>query len=385
MLYNGTRGVRPEGGGKSTGISSLKRGDLVEKRRLSRGQFGLLQQELNYWASQEVLSGEQVSRITAGYEVKSTLNFIRVILLLGSLLMGLGILSFIASNWQEMSKLIKFTLIALSFLGFNLAGYRLQPAYPKVARSFIYIGVFIYGAGIFLIGQMFNFGGHFSSAFLFWAVGILPMGLLIKDKIIFVFAHALLLIYINGNFELDEYPYVGFLLAPVLYYANRYFNYAKLITFANNLVALNLLGFLLIHNHVDSLWVCLTFFAVGLLFFLLPVPFNRLVFKIQGLLLAGIFGLLLTIPDIWETAFKYDHSNIYFAVIYLILLLTLIRHGNLAALVFFCLTILRFYVDTFYDFMPKSLFFVLGGVMLLGFGYYFERKRKVQGGLGFEK
>jgi len=356
----------------------------VEKRRLSKGNFEFLEQELGYWADRQVLSTEQVGQITAGYEVKATLNFIRVILLLGSLLIGLGILSFIASNWQEMSKLLKFALILVSFLGFNLASYRLYPTYPKVARSFIYIGIFIYGAGIFLIGQMFNFGGHFSSAFMFWALGVLPMGVLLRDKIILLFAHALLVVYINGNFDLGEYPYVGFLLVPALYYANKYFDYSKLITFANNIVALNLLGFLFIHNHVDSTWVCLTFFAIGLLFYLLPIPFNRVVFKLQGLLLMGVFGLLLTIPEIWE-AVNFEHINIYFAVIYLVLLLTLIRHGNLIALVFFCLTILRFYVDTFYDFMPKSLFFVLGGVMLLGFGYYFEKKRKGQGGLGFEK
>lgn len=356
----------------------------MEKRQLSKGKLELLQQELAYWTDQQVLSPEQVATINGGYEVKSTFNFIRVILLLGSLLIGLGILSFIASNWQEMAKLTKFMLIVISFLGFNLAGYRLHPTYPKLARSLVYIGVFIYGAGIFLIGQMFNFGGHFSSAFLFWAIGILPMGVLLKDQIIFLFAHVLILVYINGNFELQQYPYTALLLTPALYYLNKYFDSAKLITFANNLVALNLLGFSLDFNNLEFTWVCLIFFALGLFFFLLPIPFNRLVFKIQGLLLVGVFGLILTIPEVWK-AVDIEHINIYFAVAYLILLLTLIRSGNLVALLFFNLTIFRFYVDTFYDFMPKSLFFVLGGTMLLGFGYYFEKKRKVQGGLGLEK
>jgi hypothetical protein len=30
--------------------------------------------------------------------------------------------------------------------------------------------------------------------------------------------------------------------------------------------------------------------------------------------------------------------------------------------------------------MPKSLFFIIGGFILLGFGYYFEKLRKNYGG-----
>ncbi len=346
----------------------------MEKRQLSKGKLESLQQELAYWVNREVLSTEQVATINAAYEVKATFNFIKMILLLGSVLVGLGILSFIASNWQEMSRLSKFLLIIVSFIGFNLAGYRVQTIYPKVGRSLIYIGVFIYGSGIFLIGQMFNFGGHFSSAFMFWALGILPMAVLLRDKIMFIFTHGLFLVYINGSFDLHQYPLLALLIAPALYYFNNYFNSSKLITFFNNLVALNLLGYTLNYYNVSSTWLCLTFFVIGLIFFLSPIPFQSMVFKLQGLLLIGIFGLILTIPDVWK-AINIEHLNIYFALAYLVLLLSLIRNGNLVALLFFCLTIFRFYIDTFYDFMPKSLFFVLGGNMRLAFGYYYEKTR----------
>jgi uncharacterized membrane protein len=74
-------------------------------------------------------------------------------------------------------------------------------------------------------------------------------------------------------------------------------------------------------------------------------------------------------------------ASIVFSVLFVLLLLAYVRTGSLMALVFVCATILRFYFDTFFDFMPKSFFFIIGGLILLGFGFYFERLRNRKGGI----
>ncbi len=43
----------------------------------------------------------------------------------------------------------------------------------------------------------------------------------------------------------------------------------------------------------------------------------------------------------------------------------LVKREFIGAIAFIALIIMRFYFDTFYDFMPKSLFFVIGGAYLL--------------------
>jgi hypothetical protein len=40
---------------------------------------------------------------------------------------------------------------------------------------------------------------------------------------------------------------------------------------------------------------------------------------------------------------------------------------------------LRFYVDISYDFMPKSLVFIIGGIILIAMVYSFEKRRKKGG------
>lgn len=356
----------------------------MEKRSITKSQHEFLSNELDFFVEQDLLPPAQKDSLLGLYEIKGGLNFVRIILLLGALLVGLGILSFIASNWQVMTKVSRFGLILISFVGFQMAGYKLTNPYPKLARSLTYISVFIYGAGIFLIGQMFNFGGHFTQAFLLWAVGILPLAFFTKDTLLHVFIHGLLLVYINGYAGLNQYPLVALVLCPLLYYGTTTIGNAPLLTFMNNLIAFNLLGYTLHYYHMAPELITLCFFGLGLVLHLIPPKFNPVIFKLQGILMLGIAGLILTFRDVWSD-YAFANINIYFTLVFLALILALIRKGNLIALIFFCLTILRFYTDTFYDFMPKSLFFITGGVMLLGFGYYFEKQRQHQGGLGYEK
>ena len=93
-------------------------------------------------------------------------------------------------------------------------------------------------------------------------------------------------------------------------------------------------------------------------------------------------GVILTIPDIWDvlvTAQSASPVSILFALAFMALLFVLIRKGSIISLIFVCITIFRYYTDTF-AFLPKSLFFIVGGLLLLGFGYYFERMRKMPEG-----
>lgn len=363
-------------------------------KEISRVLFDFLKQELDFYRNSDIITQTQEENILRLYEVKKKTSFVSIILVIGSILIGLGILSFIASNWVEMGKSLKLIIILFSFIGVNFVSFKLTQNYPKTSKSLIYLGVLIFGSGIFLIGQMFNFGGHFTTAFLLWAVGILPMSVLFRDKAIFAFSNVLTLVYINGYFNLeDKIPIAIFLIIPALYYLNKYFDYSKLITFFANLIVINTILFFAVKSELESAYTCLLIFAVGVIMYFIPISLNKNIFEIQGTLLLGITGLLLTIPRVWYSLFRDFNEtgtmvvdggrlvSIVFAVIFVIFLISLTRRENIIALLFICMTILKFYFDTAYNFMPKSLFFIIGGISLLGFGYFIERTRKKWGGI----
>jgi uncharacterized membrane protein len=351
------------------------------KRQISKVNFSLISTELEHYESNGLITGKQKSSLLEIYEIKSGLNFIQVVVTIGAIMVGLGILSFIASNWDGISHLVKLLLIFGVFGGVNLAGYLLSETNPKTGRSFIYLGTLVYGAGIFLIGQMYNFGGDFPTAFLLWSLGILPLAFQLKDKYIMLFANLLFGVYLYGSFN-QGFPYAGWVGVPVVYLAFKYFEGSRLLLFFANLTALSFILQITLRYEVQGLYAALLFFALGLLMCGIKHTFEPNVFRVQGNILLGVTGVILTIPDLWAIVVSAQSTrlvSIVFAVAFVVLLFVLIRKGSLISLIFVCITIFRYYTDTF-AYLPKSLFFIVGGLLLLGFGFYFERMMKTSKG-----
>lgn len=352
------------------------------KRQLDKSEFALLSKEVNHYESSGLITSEQRESILNLYAIKGGLNFIRVVVTIGAILVGLGILSFIASNWDGMSKLVKLVIIFGVFGGVNFAAYKLSKDYPKTGLSLIYLGTLVYGAGIFLIGQMFNFGGDFNTAFLLWSIGIVPIALQQKDKYLMLFANILFGVYLNTSLN-QSFPYLAWLGVPALYLAYNYYEKSRLVLFFANLTALNFILYLTLNYEVKGLYIALIFFSIGLLMYAIKHNLKPEIFRFQGNILFGITGVVLTVPEVWKVITSVHSSQVsistVFAIAFIVLLFLLIRKGSLISLVFVCVTIFRYYTDTF-AFLPKSLFFIVGGLLLIGFGFYFEHMRKIQKG-----
>lgn len=347
------------------------------KRQISKANFNLVSTELEHYESNGLISGEQKDSLLEIYEIKGGLNFIRVVVTIGALLVGLGILSFIASNWDGITHWVKLLIIFGVFGGVNLAGYLLSDNNPKTGRSFIYLGTLVYGAGIFLIGQMYNFGGGFPTAFLLWSLGVLPIAFHLKDKYLMLFANLLFGVYLYGSFG-QGFPYAGWIGVPIVYLAYNYFEKSRLLLFFANLTALSFILQITLRYEIKGLFVALLFFVIGLAMYVVKHSLEFDIFRLQGNILLGLTGVILTIPDLWDIVVSAQSTrlvSILFALAFVALLFVLIRKGSLISLIFVCITIFRYYTDTF-AFLPKSLFFIVGGLLLLGFGFYFERMMK---------
>lgn len=353
------------------------------RQEISKSRMSFLKEQLEAWQQDDLIGEDTGNAILERYSVRS-LNFVKVVLAIGALLVGLGILSFIASNWDVMGKLLKFSVIVGLYAAVNGAGYVLMEKYPKTGRSLIYLGVLVYGAGIFLIGQIFNLGGNFSNAFLFWGIGILPLAWLYKDTVVYIFAQVVLLLFVLSSFNAGGWNGWILLVIPGLYALNTQMDDSRAGSFFNTLLLFAGVGYFLNKLDVTGLVAAGVFLVLGAVMYVVRMPTNQDIFKFEGALCFGIAGLFMTGKDIWSQYLLFGNGitpSIVFSVLFVLLLLAYVRVGSLIALVFVCATILRFYFDTFYDFMPKSFFFIVGGLILLGFGFYFERLRTQKGGI----
>lgn len=355
---------------------------MMEKKKVNPAQYQFIQKLLGDWVNEAAMTEEQSNQLLAGFEPVKNFSFIRVLSAIGGLLLGFGVLSFIASNWDLMSRPFKLTVILGFLLAFNGAGYLLRNTYPKTAAAFIYVGALIYGAGIFLIEQMFQFSTSLQSSFLLWAVGLVPLAIIKKDVVLTMSTLILFLIWLfNATFDANQFPWLG-CLAVLPFYLLYLQTKSKWVLFATNTFLLIWIFLGALDLEIDGLWVACFFFIIGLVL----LYRKEIVYAVHGNLLIGISGLALTIPQIWDLSNKgieYSFPAIFFAVNFGLYLLYRIRGGSLFAIALICALIVRYYVDLTYDFLPKSVFFIIGGIILLGFGYTFERSRK-KGGIQHE-
>ncbi|MEK7660048.1 MAG: DUF2157 domain-containing protein, partial [Patescibacteria group bacterium] len=102
---------------------------------------------------------------------------ISIIVTIGAILVGAGVFSFIASNWQDMGRLLKLMIILVSMLISYGAGWYLKEKMHlvKTGEALILLGAIIYGSGIFLVAQMFHVRANWPDGFILWMIGTIAM------------------------------------------------------------------------------------------------------------------------------------------------------------------------------------------------------------------
>ncbi len=102
----------------------MKGGVTLANKEITKKQFEFLEHEFNYLEKEGVISRQEKVRMLDSYDVKGNLSFITILLSIGALLLGLGVLTFVASNWIYLSKAVKFLLIIACLIGVNFAGVK---------------------------------------------------------------------------------------------------------------------------------------------------------------------------------------------------------------------------------------------------------------------
>lgn len=118
-----------------------------------------------------------------------------LLLLLGAVLVGVGILSFVASNWDVMSNTFRILIILVAMVGSYASGWGLmQRGHRATGHAFVLLGSCIYGAGIMLIGQMYHVHTNWTNAFNLWVIGVLAMAMYFRSLSHVVLSCALLFV-----------------------------------------------------------------------------------------------------------------------------------------------------------------------------------------------
>ncbi len=131
--------------------------------------------------------------------------------ILGAVLFGFAVMSFVAANWEGMSKLARMVLLFVTMWAcYGGAAYLFQRSLARFANAAVLGGIAIYGASIMLIAQMYHMEGNPPDAVLLWALGALLTAFLVRSPPALAATFVLLVVWNTYERSLSETLHLAF-------------------------------------------------------------------------------------------------------------------------------------------------------------------------------
>ncbi len=162
-----------------------------------------LREEVRLWQADGIITPEQAEAIRERYGIDDSPaassaignRVVSVIAIMGAVLIGLGIIAFIAANWSEIPKLAKLGLMvigtpAIYVIGW-LVGYRFE--YPRIGIAIILLGAIAFGASIHLVAQTYHVPVNHPNLVPLWFLGVAPLAYITRSRAVLGLSIILLL------------------------------------------------------------------------------------------------------------------------------------------------------------------------------------------------
>ena len=146
--------------------------------------------KLDTWTAAGLLDAATAERIRAweqqtnrggGERPEARRWQVRLALIFGAVLLGAGILLFVAAHWDNVGPLARLALVIGTLAGLHTAAILVRERFAALATALHAIGTVALGGAIALSGQIFNIESHWPNAILLWALGAAAGWYLLRD------------------------------------------------------------------------------------------------------------------------------------------------------------------------------------------------------------
>jgi uncharacterized membrane protein len=145
---------------------------------------------------------------------KSPLGAATILAILGAILFGLAIMSFVAANWNGMSKLARLLLLCGTLWGcYGAAAILFYRQLSLFGHAAVLAGIATFGASIMLIAQMYHMDGNPPDAVMLWMLGALLAAVLLRSNAALAATFVLMVTWTFWQRSLNEDAHWTFLVA----------------------------------------------------------------------------------------------------------------------------------------------------------------------------
>ena len=121
---------------------------------------------------------------------------VSIIGVMGALLVGLGIIIYVAANWDVIPVWARVTMLVALTAAINGTGWLLLARldYSRIGVAMLVVGALAYGAAIHLIAQIYHVPVNHPNLTTAWFLGVLPMAYIARSRLMVGLSLALLVL-----------------------------------------------------------------------------------------------------------------------------------------------------------------------------------------------
>jgi Predicted membrane protein (DUF2157) len=124
---------------------------------------------------------------------------------LGGVLLGAGVLLFVAANWALLAPSARFAALAATVAVLHVAGGLVRSRSVALSTTLHAVGTAALGGGIFLAGQSFNLAEQWPAGFLLWGIGATVGLLILRDWPHVLWVAVLVPLWLCAEWEAAEF------------------------------------------------------------------------------------------------------------------------------------------------------------------------------------
>jgi len=385
-----------------------------------------LHHESMKWQNEGIINDEQRKKILSKYEKTDNQS---LIFFFGAILIGLACLTLVAQNWHDIHHLIRMGIILFFLLLFYSLGNIFFDKNKSVyAVTCFIIALSIFGAGIFLSGQMYHYSMNDVLAFFIW--GFVAFLVYLSRPHPMIFLSGLLILsagQIYGLFSLNIFDWSLFALFMLAFGTVVFVRKDMTLSYFFAWLYLIQITIFTVDQFDELYWVIpfiLMLYIAGLL-----VKSEKIRKPFQFVSTSVMFFVVIVQAFVFESNYARDQLDVHYSY-YILLFILLIGAFLLtwkddrlkipilalffpvfiivdytlliAYIVLFIISIGKliegyeklerqhviygttaFLISTFivyfqvaWDYMDRSFFFLIGGLLLIVLGFLLERHRK---------
>lgn len=181
-----------------------------------------LARECSEWVRESLISEEQAIKICDRYgmnyeDISRQAYGYAVLIGLGYLFIGLAVITLLSANWEDIPRAVRMSgLLLLTIITHLFALKKYHDDKVSSAIGLFFLGCMFYGASIMLIAQIYHIDEHYPDGILWWAIGILPLAILLESSLLITLAGGLAFIWFFVETNLNYYPLLFPLFLGVL-------------------------------------------------------------------------------------------------------------------------------------------------------------------------